>query len=97
MGHTGAGIVSVNANPPHPNAALLFTNWLLSKEGQAIITREILNPSMRLDVSTAGIPKEKFPEPGEKVVTRDEEMYELTSKMTSVWKEIIDAYMQGAR
>jgi ABC-type Fe3+ transport system substrate-binding protein len=37
--------------PAHPNAAALFVNWLLSKEGQAAIQREEgTNDSLRIDI-----------------------------------------------
>src|SRR6185312_9861666 len=35
LGSIGFGTVSAMANPPHPNAARLYINWLLSKDGQA--------------------------------------------------------------
>ena len=31
--------VSLPAQPPHPNAAKLFIEWLLSKEGQEVINQ----------------------------------------------------------
>jgi iron(III) transport system substrate-binding protein len=34
VGGSGFGNVSLLENPPHPNAARLYVNWLLSKEGQ---------------------------------------------------------------
>jgi ABC-type Fe3+ transport system substrate-binding protein len=30
----GFGVLGVIKNPPHPNAAKIFVNWFLSKEGQ---------------------------------------------------------------
>ncbi|HZT07228.1 MAG TPA: hypothetical protein VFC51_09375 [Chloroflexota bacterium] len=33
-GGSANGMLSVANNPPHPNAAKVFVNWLLSKEGQ---------------------------------------------------------------
>ncbi len=35
---------------PHPNAAKLFVNWFLTKDGQTIYTQDTLNNSRRLDV-----------------------------------------------
>ena len=37
-------------NAPHPNAAKLWINWLLTKEGQIIYTQDALTNSRRLDV-----------------------------------------------
>jgi iron(III) transport system substrate-binding protein len=45
--------ISAFANPPHPNAAKLFINWFLSKEGQTLTHTTIPNidrSSLRADV-----------------------------------------------
>ncbi len=47
-----SGIVSLVNRAPHPNAARLFLNWILSKEGQTVMTRTIGLPSRRVDVPT---------------------------------------------
>jgi ABC-type glycerol-3-phosphate transport system substrate-binding protein len=39
-------------NPPHPNAAKVFINWLLSKEGQELYGKAMTQGSRRLDVNT---------------------------------------------
>jgi ABC-type Fe3+ transport system substrate-binding protein len=37
---TGTGrSLSIPKNPPHRNAAILFVNWYLSKEGQDLVVR----------------------------------------------------------
>ena len=38
---------------PHPNAAKVFVNWFLSKEGQQIYDKAFGNATRRLDVDTA--------------------------------------------
>src|SRR5262249_12909703 len=43
--------ISRFANAPHPNAATVFINWFLSKEGQEAWTTHIQAGSRRLDVS----------------------------------------------
>ncbi len=43
-------------NAPHPNAAKLFINWLLSAEGQSVYTRAATMESVRKDVPS-GMPK----------------------------------------
>lgn len=48
----GSGALSVVKNPPHPNAAKIFVNWLLSKEGQEIYSKAIGQATRRLDVQT---------------------------------------------
>jgi ABC-type Fe3+ transport system substrate-binding protein len=39
-------------NPPHPNAARVFVNWLLGKDGQEIFGRGMGVGSRRYDVAT---------------------------------------------
>jgi iron(III) transport system substrate-binding protein len=45
--------ISAFANPPHPNAAKLFVNWFLSKEGQTLthtLIQAIDRQSLRTDI-----------------------------------------------
>lgn len=46
------GSVAIVKNPPHPHAAKVFVNWLLSKEGQEIFGRAVQQASRRFDVGT---------------------------------------------
>jgi ABC-type Fe3+ transport system substrate-binding protein len=48
---SGAGSVSVMDRAPHPNAATVFLNWLLSRAGQGAWQRAISLPSLRTDIS----------------------------------------------
>lgn len=50
------GSVAMPSQPPNPNAARLFVNWLLSREGQTALQRAANSPtnaeeSMRVDIS----------------------------------------------
>ncbi len=56
---------------PHPNAAKLFLNWVLTKEGQTIWSKNAENNSRRRDVPP-NFP-ELAPPPGKKFVTLDRE------------------------
>jgi len=49
-GTAGSGILAIIKNHPHPNATKVFVNWLLSKEGQEVWTKEVSQPSRRWDV-----------------------------------------------
>ncbi len=51
----GYGHLTVFKNAPHPNAARVFVNWLLGKEGQEIFSRAMGEPTRRLDVNTEGL------------------------------------------
>lgn len=50
------GSIALPSQPPHPNAARVFTNWLLSREGQSALQRATNTPynseeSLRADVA----------------------------------------------
>ncbi len=48
----GSGHLTIMKNAPHSNAAKVFVNWLLGKEGQEIFSRSIGQGTRRLDVAT---------------------------------------------
>jgi iron(III) transport system substrate-binding protein len=57
------GSVALPSQPPHPHAARLFANWLLSREGQIAFQRTANTPfnseeSMRIDIPKDMIPAE---------------------------------------
>lgn len=56
----GAGF-SVLKNAPHPNAAKVFVNWFLSKEGQQIIQDAADKQSQRVDVATDKLTNMRMP------------------------------------
>lgn len=49
---------------PHPNAAIVFLNWLLGKEGQAKWTTSSGYASRRLDAPTSHLPTDMIPKQG---------------------------------
>ena len=49
---SGSGNVVILKSAPHPNAAKLFLNWMLSREGQEIYSRPVGQASRRLDVDS---------------------------------------------
>jgi ABC-type Fe3+ transport system substrate-binding protein len=48
----GSGHLVVLKNAPHPNAAKVFVNWILGKEGQGIFSRAMGQGTRRFDVET---------------------------------------------
>jgi iron(III) transport system substrate-binding protein len=59
--------ISAFANAPHPNAAKLFVNWFLSKEGQTLTHTMIPNidrSSLRIDVPFGEVVPEQRRAPG---------------------------------
>lgn len=51
---SGGNLVLVN-KAPHPNAAKIFINWLLGKEGQTLVQNASGTQSAREDISTEGL------------------------------------------
>jgi iron(III) transport system substrate-binding protein len=47
---SGTHQLSLLKRAPHPNAAKVYVNWLLSREGQIAQVKYALSPSLRLDV-----------------------------------------------
>lgn len=62
----GGGVVSLVNRAPHPNAAKVFINWLLSREGQTYMQNTHQNQSARVDISVEGVDPQKIRKPGEK-------------------------------
>jgi ABC-type Fe3+ transport system substrate-binding protein len=64
IGGGGFNYVCVVNRAPHPNAARLFANWLVSKEGLELYSRLLLHPTMRNDVDESFVPPYEIPQPG---------------------------------
>lgn len=50
------GALAMFNNAPHPNAAKVYINWLLTKEGQTLFAQNMGYISARRDVSTDHAP-----------------------------------------
>ena len=83
----GSGVVALIKNQPHPNAAKVFTNWLLSKEGQKAQVSATQNNSRRLDVEG---PADSAPRPGVTYVSiQKEETTVIVDEAIKIAKEVI--------
>lgn len=79
---TVGGAVMVPVKPAHPNASVVFVNWLLSKEGHAVYVKGIGIPGARVDAPREGIDELLYAGPGDKItVTGDEEFFLLQDKL----------------
>lgn len=58
---------------PHPNAATVFLNWLLSKDGQLVYSKANLTQAARVDVATDHLDPFRLRVPGKKYLLRDTE------------------------
>src|SRR4051794_32591958 len=90
-----SGAVNLFEPAPHPNAAKVFLNWLLSRDGQLAWQRQINAPSLRTDISKEGVFPALVPKPGVRYVNGGTE--EFTYPATSVISDLITASMDKAR
>lgn len=74
---TGGGGLALITGAPHPNAAKLFINWLLGKEGLLVYSRAALLPTHRLDLPTDFVDPINLPQPGMKFFRSDDEKFTL--------------------
>ncbi len=89
-----SGIIAVPTKLAHPNATAVFVNWLLSKEGQTLFVRGFGRPSMRIDVSTEGLPAQLVAQPGEKLFLYSEDFVLSSAKMVGVARQVIEEAMK---
>lgn len=70
---SGFGTVSVVKGAPHKNAAILFLNWLLSREGLLVWSKSELRQSARVDIPIDFLDKIHVRQPGIRYVSGDDE------------------------
>lgn len=63
---SSSGNIAMISNAPHPKAAQLFLNWMLTREAQTIYSRTTGHQSARADVPTDHIDQDKVRQPGVK-------------------------------
>jgi iron(III) transport system substrate-binding protein len=63
---TGSGCIALMNRAPHRNAAVIYLNWFLNKEGQTAWSKASNLPTRRLDVSLDYIPPYLIVRPGAK-------------------------------
>jgi iron(III) transport system substrate-binding protein len=83
-----SGNVAMFNRAPHPNAAKVYINWLLSKEGQTDHARALGTVSSRLDVPHDHAEPWKVPQPGA-VKTYTPEAMEAKDNLLRLLKEVL--------
>ena len=101
VGGSGAGNnIMVASKRPHPNAAKLFLNWFLSKEGQTVMqTKSDRTPdqTFRVDVTEKGkILTSDMREPGVEYLTLEHDPA-IQRKRVAEMKRAEDLYLQVRR
>jgi iron(III) transport system substrate-binding protein len=71
----GNGALSIAKNPPHPNAAKVYLDYLLSKQGQTEWSRAIGFASLRQDVPRDHVAKYLIPKEGTQYLDSHLERY----------------------
>ena len=88
------GSIALMNQAPHPNAARVFINWLLSREGQASFQKmmnsaDLLVESMRVDIAKDAVPALQRRVPGTKYMIMDTPERSNQEPVNKLLKEII--------
>ncbi len=89
-----AGNVLVMNNRPHANATKVFINWVLSKEGQTILSKATGIASRRLDVTTDHLDPWMVPDARIKYVWETEEYIKEEGKVMELAKELFSPLLK---
>jgi iron(III) transport system substrate-binding protein len=81
------GAVGVFNRAPHPNAAKVYLNWLLSKSGQEGFAKASGYISARVDADTSHAPGWRVPQPGA-IKTYDLEAVRLRDDVVNLLEEL---------
>jgi ABC-type Fe3+ transport system substrate-binding protein len=76
-------MLTVGAKLPNPNAAKVFVNWLLSKEGLEIYSRGYGSATLRTDVDESFLNAKNIPRPGVKYFDDSDFAWTLTGRRES--------------
>lgn len=92
--HTSPGWANIIsfARAPHPNARKLFINWVLSRDGGAIVARTYGAASTRADVPLEGVDPALVPTPQD--ISLDEAFYKSQSDNQKLAREIFAAFLK---
>jgi len=87
----GGSYLVMPVKRPHPHAAAVVFNWLLSARGQEIYSKGYGAPAARLGTKTDGLSQMALPLPGEKLFVQDEEFALFTDEAMEISKRIFTA------
>jgi iron(III) transport system substrate-binding protein len=84
----GQGAVGIFNRTPHPNAAKVFINWLLSQEGQTVFAERTGNNVRRTDAPI--VDPEQAIDPAKQYVSlTSEEEYPMREKAVEIMKQVV--------
>ena len=84
----GSGTIGLYNRRPRPNAARVFLNWLLTKEGQSVYAKAAGIESARVDVPNDHLPSNLVRQPGKKYIYANEQFHKLAEKNWELSKEV---------
>jgi iron(III) transport system substrate-binding protein len=90
----GGSYLGMSLKRPHPHAAVVVVNWLLSARGQEVYSNAFGGPSSRRGVQTKGVSAMAYPFPGEKLFMVDEEFVTFTPTSLEVAKRVFAPLMK---
>lgn len=86
----GFGHLCLINRAPHPNAAKVFTNWLLSKEGQLQWQKKTDNNSLRIDIPKGMLTNQRsIPKEGVKYLNASLPQYEDVKPLVKIVEEAL--------
>lgn len=92
---SGGGNIAILLKAPHPNAARVFANWLLTKEGGTVYSQTTGNQSARSDVPTNHLQPATLRQPGTKYFNYiDEEFLKQKSEQVKAAIEIFSPLLR---
>lgn len=87
----GAANIALVNRAPHPNAAKLYVNWVLSKEGSTLYAKANGVPSLRVDVPTDHVEPWLIPLP-EWPNVNTEEAIKAEDPLSALLKELLGSF-----
>jgi iron(III) transport system substrate-binding protein len=86
-----SGSLALINNSPQPNAAKVFINWALTREGQMAYSQALNQPTRRLELSTDHLTAVSLPRPGGKYWPADnEENRAVPPELASLLRDVFD-------
>jgi ABC-type Fe3+ transport system substrate-binding protein len=88
---TGSGHVAFFQKAPHPNAARVYINWLLSRDGQTVWQKFTGNNSLRTDIPKDALPRgqEQIPKEGRAYFITSLPQYEDVTPLRKLVDEVL--------
>lgn len=83
-------------NAPHPNAAKVFINWVLSREGQIAWQKYTQTNSLRMDIPKDDLPREWVPQEGVRYFHMSLSKYSNRKDIESMQRIVTEA-LEGAK